>query len=168
MNTCTSPGTWRPVAHTHVRLASPQPPTRIIYITITITIHMYYIINPLSLHDALKLHFTSLKTVLGFLQQRILERKFPWNWFTNTWQLPLMLKTTSSHPHPLLVENCDSNSRLVVDEDDNDKLRLERVKTKNVKIIVLIQKRLPPETYIIQCSAVLSIQAWCFKMFTTI
>ena len=37
---------------------------------------------------------------------------------------------TSSHPHPLQVENCDSNSRLVVDENDNvnDKFRLERVK----------------------------------------
>ena len=35
---------------------------------------------------------------------------------------------TSSHHHPLQVENCDSNSRLVVDEDDDGKLRLERVK----------------------------------------
>ena len=35
---------------------------------------------------------------------------------------------TSSHLHPLQVENCDSNSRLVVDEDDNGKVRLERVK----------------------------------------
>ena len=34
---------------------------------------------------------------------------------------------TSSHLHPLQVENCDSNSRLVVDEDDNGKLGLERV-----------------------------------------
>ena len=37
------------------------------------------------------------------------------------------LSHTSSHLHPLQVENCDSNSRLVVDEDDNDKFRLERV-----------------------------------------
>ena len=35
---------------------------------------------------------------------------------------------TSTHLHPLQVENCDSNSRLVVDLDDNDKIRLERVK----------------------------------------
>ena len=35
---------------------------------------------------------------------------------------------TSSHLHPLQVENCDNNSRLVVDEDDNGKFRLERVK----------------------------------------
>ena len=36
-------------------------------------------------------------------------------------------ETTSSHLHSLQVENCDSNSRLVVDEDDYGKLRLERV-----------------------------------------
>ena len=35
---------------------------------------------------------------------------------------------TWNHLHPLQVENCDSNSRLVVDEDDNGKFRLERVK----------------------------------------
>ena len=34
---------------------------------------------------------------------------------------------TSSHLHPLQVENCVSNSRLVVDEYDNGKFRLERV-----------------------------------------
>ena len=33
-----------------------------------------------------------------------------------------------NHLHPLQVENCDSNSRLVLDEDDNGKFRLERVK----------------------------------------
>ena len=38
------------------------------------------------------------------------------------------LSPTLSHLHPLQVENCDSNSRLVVDEDDNSKIRLERVK----------------------------------------
>ena len=35
---------------------------------------------------------------------------------------------TSSHLYPLQVENCDSNSRLVVDEDDNGKFRLERLR----------------------------------------
>ena len=33
--------------------------------------------------------------------------------------------TTSNHLHPLQVENCDSNSRLVVDEDDNVKSGLK-------------------------------------------
>ena len=35
---------------------------------------------------------------------------------------------TSSHIYPMQVENCDSNSRLAVYEDDNGKFRLERVK----------------------------------------
>ena len=38
------------------------------------------------------------------------------------------LLTTSNHLHSLQIENCDSNSRLVVDKDDNGKLRIERVK----------------------------------------
>ena len=38
------------------------------------------------------------------------------------------LSPTSNHLHPLQVENCDSNSRLVVDEDDNGLFRLQRVK----------------------------------------
>ena len=32
---------------------------------------------------------------------------------------------TSNHLHPLQGENCDSNSRLVVDEDDNVKAGLK-------------------------------------------
>ena len=35
---------------------------------------------------------------------------------------------TSNHLHPLQVEKCDSNSPLVVDEDDNGTFRPERVK----------------------------------------
>ena len=38
---------------------------------------------------------------------------------------------TSNHLHPLQVENCDSNSRLVVDEDENNKFRLERTNVGN-------------------------------------
>ena len=38
------------------------------------------------------------------------------------------LPPTLSHLYPLQVENCDSNSRLVVDEDDNNKFRLARAK----------------------------------------
>ena len=37
----------------------------------------YYLFNPLSPHDALKHHFTSLKTDLIFIQLGVLERKFP-------------------------------------------------------------------------------------------
>ena len=46
--------------------------------------------------------------------------------------------TTSNYLHPLQVENCDSNSRLVVDEDDNGKLRLERVNVDACKPLLLI------------------------------
>ena len=65
----------------------------------------------------------SPKIDLIFLQPKVLERKFPWYWviFFN-------FETTSSHLYPLQVGNCDSNSRLVVDEDDNEKFRLEKVK----------------------------------------
>ena len=38
-----------------------------------------------------------------------------------------IFSTTSNHFHPLQVENCDSNSRLGVDEDDNVEFRLEHV-----------------------------------------
>ena len=39
----------------------------------------------------------------------------------------LNCSTTLNHLHPLQVENCDSNSRLVVDEDDNGIFGLEGV-----------------------------------------
>ena len=37
-------------------------------------------------------------------------------------------QTTSKHLHPLQVENCGSKSRLVVDDDDYGKFRIQRVK----------------------------------------
>ena len=45
------------------------------------------------------------------------------------------LPPISNHLHPLQVDNCDSNLQLVVDEDDNGKLRLERVKGDNDVIV---------------------------------
>ena len=39
----------------------------------------------------------------------------------------LKIVTHLSHLYPLQVENCGSNSRLVVDEDDDGKFRIERV-----------------------------------------
>ena len=33
----------------------------------------------------------------------------------------------SNHIHPLQIENCDSNSRLVVDEDDMEKSGLKEL-----------------------------------------
>ena len=44
------------------------------------------------------------------------------------------LPPTLSDIYPLQVENCDTNSRLVVDKDDNSKFRFERVNTHFQKI----------------------------------
>ena len=41
---------------------------------------------------------------------------------------------TSNHLHPLQAKNCDSNSRLVVDEDDNGKL--ERVNYHSNRVFI--------------------------------
>ena len=41
-------------------------------------------LNHLSHHHALKHHFTSLKADLILLQPKVLERKSPWNWLSNT------------------------------------------------------------------------------------
>ena len=57
----------------------------------------------------------------------ILERKFPGKSSKNN-SIYFHLSPTLSHFHPLQVENCGSNSRLVVDEDYNGKFRLERAK----------------------------------------
>ena len=54
-------------------------------------------LNPLSPRDALKHHFTSVKTNLIFPQLEVFERKFSWNWFTNTWQFSLIF-----HPHQII------------------------------------------------------------------
>ena len=44
---------------------------------------------------------------------------------------------TSNHLHPLQVGNCDSNSRLVEDEDANVKSGLKRLKTWYNQITVI-------------------------------
>ena len=45
-----------------------------------------------------------------------------------------------THLHALQGENCDGNSRLVVDEDDNGKLRLEKVKRSVLKQLLLTHR----------------------------
>ena len=56
--------------------------------------------NPLSLHDALKHQFTSLKTDLIFPELTLLKGKFPWNSFINIWQFSLFF-----HPLQLIFIN---------------------------------------------------------------
>ena len=53
-------------------------------------------------------------------------------------------QTISNHLHPLQVGNCDSNSQLVVDEDDNGKFMLERVKICAFEGKKSVLKRLRP------------------------
>ena len=45
------------------------------------------------------------------------------------------MSSNSSHLHPLQVGNCNSNSRLVVGEDDNGKFGLEGVKGTQIIIV---------------------------------
>ena len=64
---------------------------------------------------------------LGFSAKWGFRRKISMKLFYQHMAIFVIFSPTPSHLHPLQVENCDSNSRLVVDEDDNDKFRLERV-----------------------------------------
>ena len=82
--------------------------------------------NPLNPHDALKHHLESQKNKLISWNLVVLERKFSLKLKKNS--IFFHLSPTLSHFHPLQVENCGSNSRLVVDENDSGKFRLQRVK----------------------------------------
>ena len=82
----------------------------------------------LSPHDALKHHFTPLKTYLIFFTAKVFRRQISMKLFFVYIIIFFNLSPTSNHLHPLQVKNCDSNSRLVEDEDDNGKFGLERVK----------------------------------------
>ena len=87
------------------------------------------VVNPLSTHDALKHDFTSLKNIFNFPTTEGFRTKIPMKLVYQYMTIFLNFYTTSNHFHPLQVENCDSNSRLVVDEDDSGKFRLKRVKS---------------------------------------
>ena len=57
----------------------------------------------------------------------ILERKISMKLFYQHMAIFFNFSPTLSHFYPLQPENCDSDSRLVGNEDDNSKFRLERV-----------------------------------------
>ena len=63
---------------------------------------------------------------MNFYKSRRFRTKTYVELFNNK-NICLQLATILNHLHPLQVENCDSNSRLVVNEDDIGKFRLERV-----------------------------------------
>ena len=62
---------------------------------------------------------------------------------------------TSNHLQPLQVENCDRNSRLVVDEGDYVKLRLERVNPSPARGVYIEFNPLPASNVYIQANDVL-------------
>ena len=72
--------------------------------------------NHLNTRDASKHHFASVKNDLIAYTCRVF-RAIIFSFAT----------APSSHFHPLQVEDCDSNLRLVVDENDNGKFEFERV-----------------------------------------
>ena len=93
------------------------------HFTNTLWILQSTLFNPLRPHDALKHHFTSLKTDLIFLQQKGFKTKMSMKLVYKSMAIFFTFPPISSHLYPLQVENCDSDSRLVVDEDDNGKFR---------------------------------------------
>ena len=91
--------------------------------------------NPLNPHDASKHHFASVKNDLTSYTSG----------FENNFHRAVLIITTyflqvspnSGNFHPLQVENCDSNSRLVVDENYKGKFKLERV-NKRVLLFAIV------------------------------
>ena len=71
--------------------------------------------------------FYIIENILDFLTTKGFRRLILMKLFYEYMVIFFNLSHTSSHFHPLQVENCDSNSQLVVDEDDNGKFRLESV-----------------------------------------
>ena len=83
--------------------------------------------NPLRPHDALNHHIIISEKRLDFPTTKGFSREIAMKLLYQFMAIFVNFSPTSSHFHPLQVENCGSNSRLVVDEDDNGKFRLEKV-----------------------------------------
>ena len=74
----------------------------------------------------IKASFCISEELLNFLKPREIRTKIVMELCNNN-NIFVHLTPSSSHLHPLQIENCDSHSRLVVDEDDHDKFKLERI-----------------------------------------
>ena len=85
------------------------------------------VFSPLSPRDPLKHHFTSLKTDLIFQQLGVFRSKISIKLVRQYMVIFFNFPLISNHLHPLQVENCDSNLRFVVEEDDHGNFRLESV-----------------------------------------
>ena len=68
-----------------------------------------------------------IENVLDFLTTKSFRRQISMKLFYEYMVIFFNLSPTFNHLYPLQVENCDSNSRLVVDEDDKSKFSFQRV-----------------------------------------
>ena len=84
-------------------------------------------VNPLGPHDALKHPFYIPENRLNFPTTMVFRTDISMKQVYRYMAIIFNFLSTSNHFYPLQVENCDSNSRLVVDEDDKRIFRLERV-----------------------------------------
>ena len=78
--------------------------------------------------EKVKASFHIPEISLNFPTNRGFRMKIPMKLVYQYMAIFINFSPTLSPLHPLQVENCDSNSWLVVDEDDNGNFRLERVK----------------------------------------
>ena len=103
-------------------------------------IYLKKIVQPFKPSRCIKASFSIIENILDFLTTKGFKRQISMKLFYEYIAIFFNLSPTSSHLYPLQVENCDSNSRLVVGEDDNGKFRLERDKRffKNRSIIAHI------------------------------
>ena len=102
----------------------PPQPTKVLQCSSN---NNYCKLNPLS-SRCIKASFYIPENRLNSRTARGLRKKIFMKLFYQYMTILVNLSPSSSHLNPLQVGNCDSNSRLVVDEDDNGKFRLERVK----------------------------------------
>ena len=98
---------------------------------ILVVLYVFRSLNPLSPHDSLKRHFTP-ENRLTFPVTKGFITKIPMKLAYQYVVISFNFSTKSNHLHPLQVENCGSNSRFVVDEDDYGKFRIEGVKFTNL------------------------------------
>ena len=92
---------------------------------------IYRACYPFKLSLCIKASFYVLENRLNFPTTKGFRTKIPMKLVYQYMVIFFNFSLTSNHFHPLQVENCDSNSRLVVDEDDNGKFRLEWDKPMN-------------------------------------
>ena len=95
--------------------------------------HMTIVSGPFKPSRCIKASFYIPENRLNFSTTKDFRPKISTKLVYQYMVIFLIFQTTSNHLHPPQVENCDSNWRLVVDEDDYRKFRLERVKSMRTK-----------------------------------